>query len=69
MVIAVTDLASRLQPFKSRYMPLARLSKWMEIPTLPTVARENIGLQLSDSPKPSNDKTNQLNRNLPFPSV
>jgi hypothetical protein len=41
--IVATDLESGLQPFRSRYVPSERPSRWTEGPTLPTAAKANIG--------------------------
>jgi hypothetical protein len=49
MAIAATAIASTLEPYRSRYVPSARASKWTDGPTLPTVARENIGSKSSGS--------------------
>jgi hypothetical protein len=42
-----TALASGLLPFKSRYVPSARPSKWTDCPTLPTEVKENTGSKSS----------------------
>jgi hypothetical protein len=65
--IAAKDLESGLQPFKSRYVPSARPSRWTDGPTLPTAARANIGWHSNDSSKPTADKTHLPNTSSPSP--
>jgi hypothetical protein len=66
-VIAATELASELQPFKSRYVPSARPSRWTEGPTLPTAVKAGIGSLSNDSLRPTDDRTLPPNTNLQSP--
>jgi hypothetical protein len=69
MATTAAAIASELAPFRSRYVPLARPSKWTDAPTLPTEAKANIGYQLNDKLKATDDKTPPPNTSSPSPSV
>jgi hypothetical protein len=69
MAIAAMAIKSELQPFKLRYVPSARPTRWTDGPILPTAAKASIGYPLNTSSNPTNDKTCQPNINSPHISL
>ena len=61
--ITATALESELAPFRSRYVPSARRSRWTDSQTLPTAAKASTGSNLNASLKPTDAKTLQPNTN------
>jgi hypothetical protein len=61
------ELASELLPYKLRYVPSARASRWTDGPILPTVARANIGYKSNDKSKGTDDRTPPHNTSSPSP--
>jgi hypothetical protein len=57
------ELESGLLPYRSRYVPSERLSRWTDGPTLPTDARASIGCNSNAKLKDTDDKTLPPNTN------